>query len=147
MGTARTKRRTLPLGSRIAVWDAAGGVCHYCGEALHPLRDFTVDHVMPVARGGSDEPSNLVAACRRCNGRKGTGTAPGVPAVAPGELTVGRVAYLLQVNEQTVRRWLREGELGGVPFGGKTGWRVTEEDLQAFLDRRRAERETGKAAA
>jgi excisionase family DNA binding protein len=62
-------------------------------------------------------------------------------------LTVEQIADRLQVNEQTVRRWLRGGELGGVPFGGKTGWRVTEEDLKAFLDRRRAEGETGKAAA
>jgi excisionase family DNA binding protein len=62
-------------------------------------------------------------------------------------LTVDQVAARLQVNEQTVRRWLRDGELGGVPFGGRTGWRVTEEDLQAFLDRRRQMGDTGKAAA
>ncbi|MDP9355977.1 MAG: helix-turn-helix domain-containing protein [Chloroflexota bacterium] len=52
-------------------------------------------------------------------------------------LTVDQVAERLQVNEQTIRRWLRDGELTGVPFGGRTGWRVSEEDLQAFLDRRR----------
>ncbi len=57
-------------------------------------------------------------------------------------LTVEQVAERLQVNEQTVRRWLREKELTGVPFGGRTGWRVSEEDLQMFLDQRRAS-ETG----
>jgi excisionase family DNA binding protein len=65
-------------------------------------------------------------------------------------LTVEQVAERLQVNEQTIRRWLREGELTGVPFGGRTGWRVSEEDLQAFLDRRRLAGDTtdkGKAAA
>ena len=65
-------------------------------------------------------------------------------------LTVDQVAERLQVNEQTVRRWLREGELTGIAFGGRTGWRVGEEDLQAFLDRRRVADggyETGKAAA
>ena len=62
-------------------------------------------------------------------------------------LTVEQVAKRLQVNEYTVRRWLREGALVGVPFGGRTDWRVKEEDLSAFLDRRRAEGETGKAAA
>ena len=61
-------------------------------------------------------------------------------------LTVDQVAARLQVNEQTVRRWLREGELIGVPFGGRTGWRVREDELQAFLDRRRLSREMGKAA-
>jgi excisionase family DNA binding protein len=62
-------------------------------------------------------------------------------------LTVNQVAARLQVDVQTVRRWLRNGDLVGIPFGGRTGWRVTEPELQAFLDRRRMERETGKAAA
>ncbi len=66
-------------------------------------------------------------------------------------LTVDQVAERLQVNEQTIRRWLREGELTGVPFGGRTGWRIGEEDLQAFLDRRRmaesGEESTKKLAA
>lgn len=62
-------------------------------------------------------------------------------------LTVEQVSERLQVNEQTVRRWLREGELTGVPFGGRTGWRVSEEDLQAFLDRRRMPTGNAKKAA
>lgn len=31
----------------------------------------TVDHIIPVARGGTDDPENLRAACRACNARKG----------------------------------------------------------------------------
>ena len=62
-------------------------------------------------------------------------------------LTVNQVAERLQVNVQTVRRWLRNGELIGTPIGGRTGWRVAESEIQAFLDRRRMARvdETGKA--
>jgi len=52
-------------------------------------------------------------------------------------LTVDQVAERLQVNEQTVRRWLRDREITGIAFGGRTGWRISEEDVQAFLDRRR----------
>ena len=64
-------------------------------------------------------------------------------------LTVNQVAEKLQVNVQTVRRWLRDGELIGTPIGGRTGWRVPESEIQAFLDRRRMARadERGKAAA
>lgn len=40
--------------------------CNYCGG-----RADTVDHVLAKASGGTDHPANLVAACRRCNGRKG----------------------------------------------------------------------------
>ena len=63
-------------------------------------------------------------------------------------LTVSQIAKRLNVDPQTVRRWLRDEQLIGIPFGGKTGWRVSELELQAFLDRRRlAAKETGKAAA
>lgn len=41
--------------------------CRYCHRTNVPL---AVDHVVPVALGGSDEPSNLVAACTDCNGGK-----------------------------------------------------------------------------
>lgn len=43
--------------------------CRYCGASA-PDVALTVDHVLPVALGGSDEPTNLVAACRDCNAGK-----------------------------------------------------------------------------
>jgi excisionase family DNA binding protein len=48
--------------------------------------------------------------------------------------TVEEIAKRLKVHEQTVRRWLREGSLRGRSFGGKTGWRVRDSELRAFLD-------------
>ena len=41
--------------------------CRYCRSAENPLR---IDHVTPVALGGTDEPTNLVAACQDCNAGK-----------------------------------------------------------------------------
>jgi excisionase family DNA binding protein len=52
-------------------------------------------------------------------------------------MTVEQVAERLQVNEQTVRRWLRQEEMTGVPFGGRTGWRISEDDLKTFIERKR----------
>jgi hypothetical protein len=43
--------------------------CHYCG-AKAPDVLITVDHVIPTTLGGSDDPSNLVAACGPCNSGK-----------------------------------------------------------------------------
>lgn len=43
--------------------------CRYCGASA-PDATLTVDHVTPVALGGTDDPSNLVAACRDCNAGK-----------------------------------------------------------------------------
>ena len=52
--------------------------CRYCRSTDNPL---VVDHVLPVALGGSDDPSNLVAACRDCNSGKGS-TSPTEGVVA-----------------------------------------------------------------
>lgn len=49
--------------------------CRYCG-ATAPDSPLTVDHVVPVALGGSDDPSNLITACQDCNNGK-TSIAPG----------------------------------------------------------------------
>jgi hypothetical protein len=49
------------------VYRRAGFKCEYCG-AEGPL---TMDHYVPVELGGTDEESNLKAACRRCNKNKG----------------------------------------------------------------------------
>jgi 5-methylcytosine-specific restriction endonuclease McrA len=40
--------------------------CVYCGDVAN-----TVDHVIPLSRGGTDHPMNLVAACAFCNYGKG----------------------------------------------------------------------------
>ena len=52
--------------------------CRYCG-ATAPDVPLTVDHVVPVALGGSNDPSNLVTACRPCN--EGKASIPGDAAV------------------------------------------------------------------
>ncbi|MBY4381855.1 HNH endonuclease [Rhodococcus fascians] len=55
-------------------------LCRYCG-ATAPDVKLTVDHVVPTALGGSDEPSNLVTACADCNSGK-SATPPDASHVA-----------------------------------------------------------------
>lgn len=47
--------------------------CAYCTQLMHP-RDKTLDHVVPVAKGGKHSITNAVIACRSCNSRKGART-------------------------------------------------------------------------
>ncbi|HID96656.1 MAG TPA: HNH endonuclease [Thermodesulfobacteriaceae bacterium] len=47
----------------------AGGRCHYCGKSVRPDR-LTMDHVVPLIRGGRSTKSNLVPACKECNNKK-----------------------------------------------------------------------------
>jgi excisionase family DNA binding protein len=48
-------------------------------------------------------------------------------------LTVKEIASALKVTEETVRRWVREGELPALALGRKAGLRIRASDLQAFI--------------
>ena len=47
---------------------AAGG-CHHCGGRFLP-KDLTMDHLVPVIRGGKSTKGNLVASCQKCNAER-----------------------------------------------------------------------------
>lgn len=51
-----------------------GGLCHYCGcpVAIPSLSNQTydIDHMVPIARGGTNDPTNLVLSCSKCNNKK-----------------------------------------------------------------------------
>jgi 5-methylcytosine-specific restriction endonuclease McrA len=47
----------------------ASGICHYCG-AHFPPRELTMDHLVPLIRGGRSTKGNLVPACKGCNAKK-----------------------------------------------------------------------------
>jgi len=60
MSRGGSTRAWRELRLKILARDA--GICGYCGaDAKH------VDHIIPVAAGGTDSPENLTAACARCN--------------------------------------------------------------------------------
>lgn len=61
-------RRRVPLNRR-AVFSRDRNTCQYCGKGAENL-----DHVLPRSRGGGHTWENIVAACRRCNTRKGNRT-------------------------------------------------------------------------
>ena len=65
----------------------------------------------------------------------------------PGEdrwITVADIVDALKVHEQTVRRWIREGELPATELGGKSGYRIRKSDFDRFIEGRST---MGKAAA
>ena len=61
---ARELRRSQWWNNRIA-----SGLCHYCGGHFAPA-ELTLDHVVPLVRGGRSSKGNCVAACKDCNTRK-----------------------------------------------------------------------------
>lgn len=64
----KAKARTL----RNTQWwknKRASGLCNYCRERF-PARELTMDHVVPIVRGGRSIKSNLVPCCKPCNDKK-----------------------------------------------------------------------------
>lgn len=66
-------RRSRVKGAHTAAdlskqYDTQRGRCWWCGK--HVGDTYHVDHVIPISRGGSNNPENLVIACPSCNMRK-----------------------------------------------------------------------------
>ena len=86
---AEQRRRAAKLGlsaevdpaAWAAIVAAANGRCGYCGEVA-PL---TMDHRIPLSRGGRHEVSNLIPACKPCNSRKSIRTEDEFRAVLRAE--------------------------------------------------------------
>lgn len=60
---------------RRSVFEKSGGVCFYCKCELTIDGKWHIEHKMPKALGGGNEPGNLVASCAPCNFRKRDRTA------------------------------------------------------------------------
>jgi hypothetical protein len=63
---------------RFETFKRDGFVCQYCG-ASPPKATLEVDHIVPVAGGGGNEPDNLTTACFDCNRGKAARSLDVVP--------------------------------------------------------------------
>ena len=64
----RAKAREL----RSSTWwqrKCSAGVCHYCNAQVG-AKALTMDHLVPLVRGGRSNKGNLVPACKPCNNEK-----------------------------------------------------------------------------
>ena len=68
-----TERVAWPKGLKRELMRRQDNTCTYCGYRRR-ASSLDIDHVIPVARGGSNDPSNLQVICRPCNLRKGIQT-------------------------------------------------------------------------
>ncbi len=67
---AREKKKAAQL-KKTQWWKnrIAQGQCHYCGNKFLPA-ELTMDHIVPLVRGGKSTKSNVVPCCKDCNNKK-----------------------------------------------------------------------------
>lgn len=81
-GDSLTKRKRHSVSSKtlIRLVTAQQRRCYYCEREMFVVKAprfdradarATTEHVVPVSRGGTNDPANIMAACRRCNAEKG----------------------------------------------------------------------------
>ena len=105
---ARERARAREL--RASAWwknQLATGICHYCGKRFPPS-DLTMDHIIPVARGGKSDRGNVVPACHGCNRDK--------KYLTPGEIALASVR-----DDLDSRELVEDGRLAGTLY-----WREGE---------------------
>lgn len=68
-GKEMAKRKAISNGLRFDILRRDNFTCQYCGAK--PIEsELVIDHINPVANGGTNEPDNLITSCHKCNSGK-----------------------------------------------------------------------------
>lgn len=113
---------------RFEVLRRDGFACRYCG-AKAPDVVLEVDHVIPTALGGADDPTNLVTSCASCNAGKAS-TAPESAVVADVDAASLLFARAMEQASDVRRREIADADAVTAAFDA--AWRF---DSGSALDR------------
>lgn len=71
-GYTGAKRKKASLSSRVRfeVLKRDAFRCQYCGKQAGAGAELEIDHIIPRAKGGTDDKENLITACKECNNGK-----------------------------------------------------------------------------
>ena len=67
------RRKPISKARRTEIYEKYDGHCAYCGRLILP-QEMQIDHIVPLANGGTNDFSNLNPACPLCNIFKGSRT-------------------------------------------------------------------------
>lgn len=66
------KEKNKARALRASQWwkrKCAKGICYYC-EKSFPAKELTMDHIVPISKGGKSTKGNVVPCCKTCNTKK-----------------------------------------------------------------------------
>lgn len=102
MRTRIDERVAFPWSIKEPLLKETGGKCTHCGTLLDRYTNLTVDHVIPLGKGGTNDPENLTVLCEDCNTLKSDMILP--PMNWYGYLSVARRKAL----EEQMRKYMKE---------------------------------------
>lgn len=70
------ERECIPQDIKRFIYKECGCICTHCGKSMDYIKDFTLEHVIPISKGGTNDIRNLVALCEDCNKEKGNQIIP-----------------------------------------------------------------------
>lgn len=124
---SETSRKPLGKRRRFEVFKRDAFTCQYCGRTP-PAVVLEVDHIVPVAAGGSDDDHNLITSCFDCNRGKADGTLEAAPldTAERAEMLRDRMdqakAYDALLQEQREEEEAAIDEIADIYAAGFPGW-------------------------
>lgn len=61
-----TEHKLIAPQDKRHIYDQQNGLCAYCGQHRN-IKYMTVDHIIPLSKGGTDSLENLQCTCKLCN--------------------------------------------------------------------------------
>lgn len=102
-------RKAISKSVRFSVFARDGFTCRYCGRKSDQVR-LVIDHLVPVAKGGDSEESNLITACEPCNQGKGSKLIPATSQIESHRLSL---AQEFQEQKKMHKRAVKAAKLKG----------------------------------
>lgn len=99
----KTPRRCFTSKERSEIYIRDKGRCGICGEFI-PLNEFTIDHIVPISKGGTYDYDNLQCCCFKCN------KSNEMPDDFYGKMFIALINHAKQQNNKKMKKFLKKAE-------------------------------------
>ena len=101
----KTPRRCFTSKERSEIYIRDKGRCGICGKFI-PLNEFTIDHIVPISKGGTYNYDNLQCCCFKCNQLKSNE----MPDDFYGKMFIALLNHAKQKDNKKMKKFLKKAE-------------------------------------
>lgn len=129
-------RSYISTAIRRVVFERAGGRCEYCqSRADHATETFSVEHIIPISRRGTNDLENLALSCSGCNGHKYNRT----EALDPFDETLVPLFHPRQHNWESHFEWSEDyTRVTGITPTGRATVEMLQLNSPGYVNLRKA---------